>query len=156
MKSLRNIWIIGLLLISASLYAQGQPKLEIEIQDRKVNMTAEETSGADVVYAPSDTIEYVILAKNTGDGVMTDPEIVDPIPQGVQYIAESAAGENCRILFSVNQGIRYSEWPVRLPASGDQNARDTRPGEITHIKWMIRESIPADSQKTLSFKVVVE
>jgi uncharacterized repeat protein (TIGR01451 family) len=155
MKSLRTIWIVGLLLVAAGLYAQGKPNLEIEIQDRKVNRTAEEQNGADVVYSPSDTIEYVILAKNTGDGLMKNPEIVDPVPQGVNYIAGSATGENCRILFSVN-GLRYSEWPVILPATNTAASREARPDEITHIKWEIRESIPAGNQKILSFRVVVE
>ena len=155
MRSLRTTWIIGLLLIAVSLMAQAQPKLEIEIQDRKINLTPEERSGGDVTYSPGDTLEYVILAKNTGNGVMTSPEIVDPIPQGVDYIAGSATGENCRIVFSVN-GSLYSEWPVRVPVPDGEGNRDARPDEITHIKWEIEENIPAGNQKSLSFRVIVE
>lgn len=156
MRSLRTIQIIALLLIAGRSTAQGQPKLEIEIRDNKINMTQQETSGGDIAYSPGDTLEYVILAKNTGDGVMTNPEIVDPVPQGVDYIAESATGENCRILFSANGGMRYSEWPVTLPSPQGEGTRQARPDEITHIKWEIREAIPAGGQKTLSFRVIVE
>lgn len=156
MRSLRTIWIIGLLLITVSLMAQAQPRLEIEIRDRKVNMTPEERSGGDITYSPGDTLEYIILAKNTGDGLMTNPEIVDPIPQGVKYIAGSATGENCRIRFSTDGGESYSEWPVSVPVSEGGGNRDARPEEITHIKWEIEENIPAGDQKTLSFRVIVE
>lgn len=159
MKVLGKIFIIGMLITAICLWAQGSPRLEIEIQEQKVNLTAAEKTGADITYAPGDTIAYTVIAKNTGDGVMVDPSIVDPIPEGVSYVVDSAKGENCRIVFSVNGGMQYSVWPVMVTATTEGGTRVERPAEtedVTHIKWLVRENIPAGGEKRLSFQVVVQ
>ena len=160
MKGLRVIFTTGLILMSTILYAQGQPKLELDIQDVKLNMTAEEASGeAEIVYSPGDTIQYTILVKNTGTANMANPEIVDPIPEGLDYVANSATGENCEIFFSINDGSLYSEWPVMVridTGQGTQTRQQATPDQVTHIKWIINDQIPAGGQKTLYFRTVVK
>jgi uncharacterized repeat protein (TIGR01451 family) len=159
MKSLRKQMILAALLFAANLWAQGQPKLEIDIQEQKVNMTEEEKKGGNITYAPGDTIEYTVIAKNVGSGLMKEPEIVDPIPEGTEYVIDSAKGENCRIVFSVNRGMQFAVWPVMVTATtpgGAKIEREARREEVTHIKWMMKESLSAGGQKKLSFRVVVK
>lgn len=160
MKNLMKLVILGMLLISATLLAQGQPRLEIDIQEAKLNMTPAEAAGdTPVSYAPGDTILYTIYAKNTGDGAMTEAEVVDPIPENVEYVTDSATGENCRIIFSVNDGLQYSVWPVMVTATDANGApirREATKEQVTHIKWLIQEPIPAGGQKILTFKVAVK
>ena len=156
MKSLGTFLFTGILLISGFSAVQAQPRLEIEIKEQKINMTVAEKTGADIVYTPGDTIEYQVIARNSGDTEMTDPTIIDPIPQGVEYITGSAKGENCRILFSVDNGLKYSVWPVMITATtpnGTKIEREATKDEVTHIKWLVREPIPAGGQKILSFRV---
>jgi len=159
MKTLRIALGLTMSLCVSGLLAQGQPKLEIEIQEQKINLTEDEKNGADIVYAPGDTIQYNVIAKNTGSGVMVNPSVVDPVPEGVEYVIDSARGENCRIVFSVNNGMRYSVWPVMVAAKtagGAEIEREAKQEEVTHIKWLIQENIPAGGQKDLSFQVVVQ
>jgi uncharacterized repeat protein (TIGR01451 family) len=160
MKCVRVIMNLGLIMLAVSLFAQEKPQLKLDISERKVNMTLEEKSGkAKIAYSPGDTIEYKILAKNVGTGVMTQPEIVDPVPEGVKYVIDSAKGDNCRILFSINKGMAYSTWPVMVTATnanGIKIERQARMEEVTHIKWIVKQKLPAGGQKELSFKVVVE
>lgn len=160
MKRPRVILITGLILLSTILHAQGQPKLELDIQDVKLNMTAEEASGeADVVYSPGDTVEYTIFVKNTGTASVSNPEIVDPIPEGLAYVANSATGDNCKIFFSINDGSQYSEWPIMVRidnGQGTQIGQQARPDQVTHIKWIINDQIPAGTQKSLRFRAVVK
>jgi uncharacterized repeat protein (TIGR01451 family) len=159
MRSLRTHVQFGILLTAVSLLAQGQPRLEIEIQEQKINLTRQEKNGAEIVYTPGDTIEYTVIAKNTGDAVMLEPTIVDPVPEGVEYIVGSAGGENCRIVFSVDKGLQFSTWPVMISATtpnGTKVEREARNEEVTHIKWLIRENIPAGGQKKMSFQVRVQ
>lgn len=160
MKIIKKLLTLGFIVISTILYAQGQPRLELIIEEQKVNLTAEEANGEkEVIYSPGDTIEYTIYAKNTGTGVMVEPEIVDPIPEGLTYVENSASGENCQIIFSINDGLKYNEWPVMIQVeneSGTQVGQRARPEQITHIKWMVNERIPAGSQKILSFRAVVK
>lgn len=90
---------------------------------------------------------------------MAQPEIVDPIPEGVKYVIDSAKGQNCRIVFSVNKGMAYSVWPVMVTATNANGVKFERPArmeEVTHIKWIVKEKLPTGGQKELSFRVVVE
>ena len=148
-----------LLIFTSVLHAQGQPRLELDIQEQKINMTADEVSGdADITYTPGDTIEFVILAKNTGNGIVVSPEIVDPVPSGTAYVAGSARGENCQIFFSIDKGFKYTEWPVMIQITNDEGTRvgqTARPDQVTHIKWLVNENISAGGEKELSFRVVV-
>ena len=159
MKGLIKTAITGFLFVTAILYAQGRPNLELDIQERKINLTDAEAGGeADITYTPGDTIEFVILAKNTGDGVMVTPEIVDPVPEGTAYVAGSARGENCQIFFSIDDGFKYTEWPVMIQITNDEGTRvgqTARPDQVTHIKWLVNENIPAGGEKNLVFRVMV-
>ena len=140
--------------------AQGQPVLELEILEEKLNQTAEEASGGvEIVYTPGDTIEYTLLVKNVGDDDMVDPEIVDPIPEGTAYVANSAQGTNSEIIFSINDGLQYREWPVMISETtedGVQVGRRANPEQVTHVKWLIGETIAAGAQKELKLRVVVK
>jgi uncharacterized repeat protein (TIGR01451 family) len=159
MRKLHIIWILGLLLLTTHVFAQSQPKLELEISERKINVSAEEEGETAATYSPGDTIEYTILAKNVGNALMTKPEIVDPLPEGVAYIASSAKGENCQIFFSINNGKLYTEWPVMIPETNDQGVqvgKEASPDQVTHIKWLINENIAAGGQKELTFQVKVK
>lgn len=160
MKSLRKTTVFGVLILSMALRAQGRPNLEIEIRESKVNMTADEAGGkAAVQYAPGDTILYTIYARNTGDAVMTNAIVVDPIPEGVEYVVDSATGKNCLIVFSVDDGKNYAVWPIMVTgsdANGTPVIRKATTEEVTHIKWQIQGKMAAGEQKELTFKVIVK
>jgi uncharacterized repeat protein (TIGR01451 family) len=160
MKCFTVILNLALALAAVRASAQGQPRLQLDVAEKKVNMTAGEKSGkTPVAYAPGDTIEYRITAVNAGTAVMTQPEVVDPVPEGVRYVIDSARGENCRIVFSVNKGMGYAVWPVMVTATNANGVKIERPAkieEVTHIKWIIRDNIPPGGRKELTFRAVVE
>jgi uncharacterized repeat protein (TIGR01451 family) len=160
MKRIATILCLGMGLAALQAMAQGQPKLRLDMSERKVNMTADEKSGkTPVSYAPGDTVEYAILAENAGTGIMTQPEVVDPVPEGVRYIVDSARGENCRIVYSVNKGMAYSVWPVMVTATNANGVKIERPArneEVTHIKWVLKDALAPGGRKNLSFRAVVE
>jgi len=150
---------IGILL-AFQMTVLAQPKLVLEIQERKINLSEQEAAGdADIVYAPGDTLEFTILAQNTGDADMVNPEIVDPIPKGLVYVANSAKGENCQIFFSISDGFQYSEWPIMIKLENPQGAQvgqEAGPDQVTHIKWMVRGTVPAGEMKQLTFQAIVQ
>ncbi len=157
----RNILVVAIIATQAlsSLVAQGLPKLDIKITDQKINLTAaEKKAGAVVNYLPGDTLKYVIVASNSGDGLMTEPEIVDPIPAGVTYIAESAIGEASEITFSMNQGSTYMAWPPVYTVRNSKGIlikRKATPEMISHIRWNITKSMKPGEAVTLEFLVEV-
>ncbi len=108
---------------------QPEPQLRVKIVPDKW----EAVSG--------DEITYNMLCMHVGTGVANGGAIIDPIPQGVKYIPNSATGERTVITYSVNSGSTFVE--------------ETMPGEVvTHIRWEIVENlIPGESIK-MSFKVI--
>ncbi|MCF7825458.1 MAG: hypothetical protein K9M55_00700 [Candidatus Marinimicrobia bacterium] len=150
--------IAAIMLLSLAL-GQGTPKLDIRIEDQKLNMTEAEKKDASVItYIPGDTLRYVITASNIGDGLMKDPEIIDPIPAGVTYVAESAKGIDADITFSMNQGSTYMPWPLYYTVRNSKGIlvkREATPEMITHIKWNISKNMNPGEASTMEFLVVV-
>lgn len=162
MKKVSTKWmhsaIVAILSVSA-IYAQGTPKLDLKMDEQKVNRTAAEMrDGSTITYLPGDTLRYTIVASNVGDGLMTEPEVVDPIPAGVTYIANSAEGENAAITFSIDQGRTYMAWPPTYTvrnAQGEVIQREAGPEMVTHIKWSIQSNLNPGDASNLEFMVEV-
>lgn len=144
----------------AVVFGQGTPKLDIQIEDQKVNLTKAEIEDPKVVvYLPGDTIRYVITASNIGSGLMTEPEIVDPVPAGVTYVAETASGDDTEITFSMNQGGTYMAWPPYYTVRNSKGIlvkREATPDMISHIKWRIAKDLKPGETSTMEFLVVVD
>ncbi len=157
----RNINIsalIAMVSLSTAL-GQGTPKLSITMEDHKFNVTAsEKTDSSSISYVPGDTIQYSITATNKGDGIMTNPVIVDPIPAGVTYVAQSAKGDYSEISFSLDQGNTYMAWPPFYTVRNSKGLlvnREASPDMITHIKWNISLELKPKESSMLEFLVVV-
>ena len=157
----RNI-IINALIAMVSLstaLGQGAPKLSITMEDRKFNVTvSEKTDSSSISYVPGDTIQYSITATNKGDGIMTNPVIVDPIPAGVTYVEQSAKGDYSEISFSLDQGNTYMAWPPFYTVRNSKGLlvkREASPDMITHIKWDISLELKPKESSMLEFLVVV-
>lgn len=146
-------------MLSTALYAQGVPKLDLTIFEEKVNSSPAERSGAvKTEYHPADTIRYILTAANVGTGNMTEPFIVDPIPNGVTYLPGTAKGDNTLIEFSIDDGKTYSLWPVKITVlsnSGKMELQEVSPEMITHIRWKILIDIPQGKTHEMEFMVVV-
>lgn len=147
-------------ILSSTVVAQEKPELTLTIQDQKVNLSAAERSGrAETAFTTGDTILYTITAANSGDGLMRNPSIIDPVPDNVEYIPFSATGANAQIQYSIDGGSTYHAWPVMYEttdAGGKKVNREATPAMITHIRWKLDTSIPPGESRKLSFRVVVE
>jgi len=150
---------IAVIILLTVALGQGTPKLDISIEDQKMNLTeTEKKDQSKIIYIPGDTLRYVITASNIGDGLMKDPEIIDPIPAGVTYVAESAKGIDADITFSMNQGSTYMPWPLFYTVRNSKGIlvkREATPEMITHIKWNISKNMNPGEASTMEFLVVV-
>ena len=139
---------------------QGVPKLDIHIEDQKISLTeAEMKDASKIVYIPGDTLRYVITASNIGNGLMKTPEIIDPVPAGVTYVANSAKGAETEITFSINQGNAYMSWPPYYTVRNSKGIlvkREATPDMISHIKWQISRNLNPGDASTMEFLVVVD
>jgi len=139
--------------------AQGTPELELRMAEMKVNLdAAEKAAGAVTNYFPGDTLQYTITAANVGDGLMTNPEVIDPIPAGVIYIENSASGADAAISFSIDAGRSYVAWPPTYTvrnAQGELERREATADMVTHIKWNIEKDLAPGETSQVAFQVEV-
>lgn len=139
--------------------AQGTPKLDIQIENQKINLSEAEKKDASLInFFPGDTLRYVLTASNVGDGLMKNPEIVDPIPAGVTYVAKTATGEDTEITFSLNDGGTYMPWPPYYTVRNSKGIlvrREATPEMISHIKWNITKDLAPGASASMEFQVVV-
>jgi len=156
--NIMKITIIAILSISVVI-AQGAPKLDIQISDSKVNLNSAEKRDATIIsYSPGDTLKYTLTATNIGDGLMTNAEVVDPVPAGVTYIVGSAHGADTEISFSINAGSTYMAWPPTYTvrnAKGILIKRKATPKMVSHIKWAFTHNLKPGEGSALEFMVEV-
>ncbi|MEA3287930.1 MAG: hypothetical protein U9Q77_11240, partial [Candidatus Marinimicrobia bacterium] len=156
-KTVRII-ILSILLIGSG-FAQTGPKLDIKIAEEKVNISDEERNSGIISYAPLDTILYTLTSTNIGDALMTNPVITDPIPAGVRYVLDSAEGQNSKILYSIDGGKKYAEWPVYYSvrnARGIVVRKEASADMVTHVRWEIQNNLEAGAVNVSKLKVVVK
>ncbi len=156
--NISKLAMVAMISISVAM-GQGSPKLDIKIEDAKVNLTTlERDDNSNIRYQPGDTLRYSITASNVGDGLMTSAEIVDPIPAGVTYVAESAKGVDTEISFSINQGSTYMPWPPYYTVRNSKGILIKRTAStdlISHIKWALTDDLKPQEYSSLEFLVVV-
>ena len=98
---------------------------------------------------------YTIRFKNDGDEAATNVSIVDPIPEGTAYVADSAT-KTGELTFSIDGGKSY-QTPTLLTyevtsATGKKQQLTASPEQYTQIRWII-PAIAAGETGILSFQV---
>lgn len=161
--------LIGLALLGSmaeALQAAGpaKPDLALALVVRK-EVVAKDASGIEKVEwrevkesRPGDTLMYTVSYRNTGKSEARAARIVDPVPEGTSYLAESAEGKDAAITFSVD-GKRFQE-PAKLTykirqAGGAEIDQAATPEMYTHIQWSLLKPVPPGGTGTVSFKVKV-
>ena len=156
-KQIVSYILTGLLLTSV-LFAQQGPKLEINIAEEKINISAEDLQTGITKYSPGDTILYTLTSQNVGDALMTNPVITDPIPAGVSYVMNSAQGENSHLVFSIDGGNIFGEWPLFYSVRNSKGIlvkKEATADMVTHVRWEILENLEPGAVNTSRLKVVV-
>lgn len=105
---------------------------------------------------PDTEIIYTTTFKNLIDKPVADIVIDNPIPNDSTYKADSAAGNNAIISYSINGGKSYGA-PDTLKIKGkDGKERKALPSEYTNIRWVYQGSLAAGKSSDISFRTVVK
>lgn len=152
------------LLAGVALAQPGSPKLvlktaaEKEVQVKKDGKIQVTRVPADRAH-PGDVVVYTITYENAGKGPVLDAEIVDPIPQGVVYLLNSAEGKDAEITCSIDGGRTWLKPPVMMQVrkpDGSLESQPAPPERYTHIRWLIKKSVAPGQTGKVSFKVTVK
>jgi uncharacterized repeat protein (TIGR01451 family) len=109
--------------------------------------------------SPGDVVVYTITYSNVGKGPVLDAAIIDPVPQGVRYMTNTAEGKDAEIMYSIDNGRTWQTPPIetqiRKP-DGSLEKKTVSLDRYTHIKWIIKKPVASGQSGRVSFKVTVK
>jgi uncharacterized repeat protein (TIGR01451 family) len=103
---------------------------------------------------PGDALVYTVQFKNSSAGAVDDVRITKPVPPGVRYVAGSASGPGCEVLFSVDGGRTFGLANELSVAAVDGTRRAAEPDDYTHIRWRLRTPLAPDATGFVRFRAV--
>ena len=104
--------------------------------------------GTEVIW----NINYEIIGTATRD----DAVITDPVPQNMEYVAGSAAGDKADIMFSVDGGKTWGT-PEKLQVkNADGTLRDALPKDYTNIRWILKGKLAPGAKGTVTFHAILQ
>jgi len=155
--------VLAVLSAAAVVQAADGPKLKLEFTTQKEVKAVKD--GREVIERvpveeafPGDVLVYTITYTNTGDAEAKNAVILDPIPEGIDYVVGSAEGAGAEITCSIDGGESYHAEPVMTEVEnpdGTKKKQEADPGAYTHVRWRL-DSVPAGGSGKVTFKAIVE
>lgn len=107
---------------------------------------------------PGQTVEYQLICRNLTDEVLRDVQVVGPVPESTQYLADSAKGDVAKPRFSIDGGKTFHAPPVRYTAEtedGEQEERIAPPAMYTHVAWALPK-LTGKAERRFRYRVRVK
>jgi uncharacterized repeat protein (TIGR01451 family) len=152
MKRFGQIALIAFLgALAANALAQDEGHLLVRTVVQKEQVIVDENGEQKVelvdasTVIPGDEVIYTVTFQNISDQAADNVVITNPIAGDLEYVDGSAFGPGSEIVFSVDGGTVFAS-ATELTVEENGVARSARPGDFTHIRWQMRNEIPAGSQ----------
>lgn len=101
-----------------------------------------------------EALVYTVRFRNSGLGLVDGVRITKPLPPEVRYVAGSASGPGCDVLFSVDGGRTFGQ-PSELSVRGADGAfRPAGPDDYTHIRWRLLTPLAAKGTGFVRFRAL--
>lgn len=108
----------------------------------------------ETVPQPGVALVYTVRFRNSGKGPVDGVRITKPVPPEVRYVAGSASGPGCDVLFSVDGGRTFGQ-PAELSVRGADGAlRPAGPEDYTHIRWRLLTPLAAQATGFVRFRAL--
>lgn len=99
---------------------------------------------------PGDQLVFVLNYRNAGNAPASDFIVTNPLPAAVAYLG---GGDGAQV--SIDGGRSWGTLSALKVRETDGRWRSARPEDVTHVRWALKQSIPAGTQGKLSFRGVV-
>ena len=151
-------------IISAALVFLGTPVNAeiIAIQSVEIDVAVRLPDGEEKLerveaenVKPGEEVIYNLRYTNEDDESAEAVTFIMPVPVEVSYVENSAAGDNATVTFSADGGQTFVA-RGRLTIVENDIKRLANESEITHIKWKLMSSVPAETSGEASFRAVVK
>lgn len=101
---------------------------------------------------PGDVLVYTVQVRNAGPYAAESPLVVQPIPNHMMYLADSAVGPGVDVDYSVDGGHTFDR-PENLKVAG--SALRAKAADYTHIRWHLRNRLKPNSIAYVRFRAQV-
>lgn len=155
---MKKISFICLLMSAMSFASAQQAHLQVtsSAEKEEVVMNADGEKETKVVpvatVTPGDVVIYTIAVENTSDEAAYNVMVTDPIPEQMAYVAGSAYGSGMDITYSVDDGKTFATPDVLEVKDAQGEWRAANAEDYTHVRWKLRESLPAQSKTEARFR----
>lgn len=157
-KTIAILSMTGILCASTNAMA-GKGHLNVDSKAEKVisvlNKKGERTYKhlpADKVL-PGEIVQYSTLFTNISTKPANNINITNPIPKHTVYLANTASGAHCNIVYSIDGGKKWAK-PEYLNVQGnDGKMYPAKPSDYTHIRWEYQGDLQPQERKAVSFQV---
>ncbi len=127
-------------------------EVEVENEQGEKEMRLENVESA----VPGDQIVLIITYLNKGEQPAENIVLTNPVPEEMIYVGGSAGGEKTVIVFSVDGGDTY-DVPEKLFVVNESGERvQAKPGDYTHLRWRLTESLEPGGEGLVRFKAVLK
>jgi len=100
---------------------------------------------------PGTVVRYVNTLVNSGNTTATKLLVKNPIPNNMEYVADSASCQGtCSVSYSVDGGKTFND-PSELYVGVGENRHVAKASEYTDIQWIVN-SLSANSQSFVEYK----
>jgi uncharacterized repeat protein (TIGR01451 family) len=155
--------LMSLLLASPASYAlqdtgpvelTSHAEVEVIATDASGKQSIKRVAAAEVV--PGKDVIYTLTFENVGSEPGKDIVIQNPVPEHTVYRADSAAGKDTRISFSVDGGRTFSTAELLTVTEADGSTRIAKSSEYTTVRWQYTKPLPPGNKSSVEFRVVLQ
>ncbi len=101
---------------------------------------------------PGDNLVFVVKYKNVGDSPASDFSVTNPMPRAVRYAGSSDGQE----VVSVDGGKSWGNLATTKVTNADGTQRAANFADVTHIKWILKQTLAPGEGGKLIFRGVVK
>lgn len=99
---------------------------------------------------PGDRLVFILAYRNAGHVPASDFIVTNPLPAAVAF---QGAADGAQV--SIDGGKSWGTLPALRMREADGHWRNARPEDVTHLRWALKQAIPAGAQGKLSFRGIV-
>ncbi len=105
---------------------------------------------------PGDRLIYTLEVRNMRATPLDAPVVTRPVPEHMQYVADSAVGPGAAVTYSVDGGRTFDR-PENLKVPGpDGGLRPAIAADYTDIRWQLKNSLKPNSVAFVRFRALVK
>jgi uncharacterized repeat protein (TIGR01451 family) len=105
---------------------------------------------------PGDRVIYTLEVLNTGATALDAPVVVHPVPEHMQYVADTAVGPGAQVSYSVDGGRSFDRAENLKVLGSDGRPRLALAADYTHIRWQLKNSLKPNSMAFVRFRALVK